>query len=155
MSRLSDLINEAVGEALQAGEFIVHDVVKAVTPRLDDEDRDVLVLEAVAARISAASKRTRKAILEGGPAETQSELFFGLPTAVAIDEHKIKLTRDLTAIDLRRVIKIRRAGIADDLKSVERWEAARDATAPILQAHPDWSFGEALDAAMAAASSAA
>ena len=147
MSRLSDLISEAVGDALRDGQVDVHEVAKAVEPRLEDDDRDTLIAEALGARIKSMSTKTRKAI-ETAPAASQGELFFGLPPAVPLDD-KIKLTSELTRLDVERVIKVRRAGIADDLKSVERWEAARDATAPLLDEHPDWTFGQALNAAMA------
>lgn len=154
MSRLSDLINEGVGDARKESvAFDVHEVAKAIRPRLEDEHRETLIDEALTARIKAASTKTRKSVLEAA-VETQAELFFGLPPMVAIDD-KIKNTHDLTRLDVERVIKVRRDGIADDLKSVERWEAARDATKALMAKNPGWTFGDALHAAMQAMQSAA
>jgi hypothetical protein len=147
MSRLSDLITDAVESARVNGAVIVHNVASSIIEKLDPADRDQITFEGLCRRIKAAAERGRAEVLAS--AGKQAELPFNLPRSYAIDinDRTVKLTRELTEIEVRRVIAIRESSIAADLKSVAEIKRAYDAVKPIWRDQPGLLFGDVLDMA--------
>jgi hypothetical protein len=59
-------------------------------------------------------------------------------------------TRALTRAEFVRAIEIRGQQIASDRKALREWQDALTATDRFWTKHPDWRFGQCLDAILAA-----
>ncbi len=60
-------------------------------------------------------------------------------------------TRSLTRVELVRAIEIRRRQIEHDRHAMREWQQALAQADRFWTRHPDWSFGQCLDAILAAA----
>ena len=145
MSRLSDVIGRVVElESGPEGIDLRH-AVSVARPMLDDDDVEALVCEALTKRIKDAATRGR---MEASRAveTTQSELPFPdlrVRHAVDIEGRRLVNTEDMTEMQFRRVIEIRRKQIKDDTAYLEVLENAYLHVAPVWRQHPDLSFGQA------------
>ncbi len=77
-----------------------------------------------------------------------SGFFSDVPAALDVGDREVKLTRDLTQLEVRRIIAIRKDSIDADIRSLTEIEAAYDAAQPVWADRPEWLFGQALDAAV-------
>ena len=149
MSRLSDLVNEAVDAAQQSGALVVQTVASSILAGLSAEETEQVALEGLCRRVKTAASAGRAEVLRAASAD-QAELPFNLARAYALDvgDRQVKLTRELTQIEVRRIIAIRKDSIAADVRSLTEIEAAYDAALPVWNDRPEWLFGQALDAAV-------
>lgn len=156
MSRLSDQINEAVEAARTEGAIVVHTVATSILSGLEHEDLETLALEGLCRRVKSAASAGKAEVLAAA-STTQGELPFNLARSYALDigDRVVKLTRDLTQLEVRRVIAIRKESVAADLASLAEIEAAYDAAEPVWAKSPELLFGPALDAAMKSITEAA
>lgn len=144
MSRLSDLVNEAIILNTKSdGTLVPHDAVSAIKPALDDESRDILVTEALHERVSNAAKNSKSAILKMAK-KRNMELPFNVDGAMAldIDGRYIKRTESLTQAEFKRAINIREKQIVDDSAKLAELRTAYHAVEPIWERHPDYTFGQ-------------
>ncbi|WP_374322870.1 hypothetical protein [Brevundimonas sp.] len=152
MPRLRDRIRIALDD-LRApdGHIDLHEVVKAVRVDLSDEDKAYFIDRGIYADAKAASTRGRAALKERA-GRTQIALPFDLDHAYALDldGRYVKNTVDMTRIEVRRAIEIRRGQIAADKARLTELENADRECAPHWDRHPDWTFGQALEAAVKA-----
>lgn len=74
--------------------------------------------------------------------------FSDVPAALDVGDRQVKLTRELTQLEVRRIITIRKDSIAADMRSLSEIEAAYVAAHPMWAQNPEWLFGQALDAAV-------
>jgi hypothetical protein len=149
MSRLNDLINEAILIHTNAdGALVPHEAVSAIKPSLDDESRDVLVTEALTSRVTAAAKNSRTAIFKSAKNRNLELPFSDLHGAYPLDleGRYVKRTESLLRAEMQRVISIREKQIVDDTKHLAELRAAFTAVEPIWDAHPDWTFGQCCNA---------
>lgn len=155
MSRLSDRVNAAVEAARGEGRIIVHNIASALMGELTNDELTQAAWEGLAKRVKEAATRGKAEVIARATT-AQPDLPFNLASAYALDlgEREVKLTRDLTRIELRRVIEIRRQSVEADLRSLSELERAEAVSAPIWDAHPDWLFGAVLDAAVLSAEAA-
>ena len=81
----------------------------------------------------------------------QPPLPFQLPAAVAMDLEGTTLvsTRQLSRAEFERAIEIRRLQIANDQHALREWRNALRQADQFWATHPDWSFGDCLDAILA------
>lgn len=110
----------------------------------DTEALDQIVREGIGRRIKdLATKRRRAAQSEDAGPEMPS-LFGDLRPRYALDaeERFIKRTEDLTRVELRRCIQIRRQQLKADEAHVKAMEDAERLVARFWDAHPDMTFGE-------------
>jgi hypothetical protein len=148
--RLNDVVAEIVGDVI-AGKAI--NKRQAAVGRWDDIDADGQYLAGIDGVIGRIDRRTRalqvKAEQTAGIA--QAELPFELPAAVAMDLEGTTLvaTRSLTRTGLVRAIEIRRRQIEHDRHAMREWQQALAQADRFWGAHPDWSFGQCLDAILA------
>jgi hypothetical protein len=153
MSRLSDLVNEAVILNTKAdGTISAHDAVAAITPDLDDESREALIVEALTARVMAAAKSSKSSILKMAERRNMELPFEGLHGAYPLDieGRYIKRTESLSRAEMQRVINIREKSINDDMKSLSGLRAGFVAAEPHWEAHPGWTFGQCCSAILKA-----
>jgi len=144
MSRLSDLVNEAViTHTKQDGTIQRHEAVKSIKPNLDDESREILIDEALSERVTTAAKNSKSSIMAMAK-KRNMELPFHLNGAYPLDiEHRyIKRTEALSREEMQRVISIREKQIVDDTKHLAELRTAFHAVEPIWDAHPNWTFGQ-------------
>ena len=89
------------------------------------------------------------------PTTASRQLPFQLPAAVAMDLEGTMLiaTRVLSRAEFVRAIQIRGQQIANDRKALREWQQALKAADRFWAEHPDWSFGECLDAILRSAGS--
>ncbi|WP_424931920.1 hypothetical protein [Amaricoccus macauensis] len=148
---LNDVVAEIVGDVV-AGQAI--NKRQAAVERWDDIDADgrfLAGIDGVVARIDARARALRvKADQSAGQA--QPELPFQLPAAVAMDLDGTTLiaTRKLSRAEFARAIEIRRQQIAHDSAALREWRNALRQADRIWADHPDWSFGDCLNAISAA-----
>ncbi len=149
MSRLSDLVNEAVEAARADGAIIVHTVAASILSGLDPEDLEMVALEGLCRRVKTAASAGKAEVLAAA-SSGQAELPFNLARSYALDigDRVVKLTRELTQLEVRRIITIRKDSIAADMRSLSEIEAAYVAAHPMWAQNPEWLFGQALDAAV-------
>lgn len=151
MSRPSDIINEAVDRAREAGPIIVHAVAVEVLDALDDEGVRQMAIEGLSRRIKTAAERGKAEVMAAANA-AQPELPFNLARSYALDigERVVKLTRDLTELEVCRIIAIREESIEADRRSLAEIKRAYSMAAPVWSSQPQWTFGQVLDAIVAA-----
>ena len=148
--RLNDVVGEIVGEVI-AGRAI--NKRQAAVNRWDDIDADgqyLAGIDGVVARIDTRARRL-KLKAEQSSAPEQGALPFQLPAAVAmdIDGTTLVATRQLSRAEFERAIAIRRLQIANDQHALREWRNALRQADQFWEAHPDWNFGECLNAILA------
>jgi hypothetical protein len=148
--RLNDVVGEIVGEVI-AGRAI--NKRQAAVNRWDDIDADGQYLAGIDGVVARIDTRARRLKLKAEQAATpaQGELPFSLPVAVAMDLDGTTLvsTRHLTRTEFARAIEIRHLQIANDSAALREWREALRQANQFWEAHPDWNFGDCLDAILA------
>lgn len=148
--RLNDVVAEIVGEVI-AGRAI--NKRQAAVNRWDDIDADGQYLAGIDGVVARIDTRARRLKLRAEQAATlaQAELPFSLPVAVAMDLEGTTLvsTRQLTRAEFARAIEIRHLQIAHDSVALREWREALRQANQFWADHPDWSFGDCLDAILA------
>ena len=149
MSRLSDRVNEAVESAREGGAIVVHTVASGILSDLSSEEIEQVALEGLCRRVKTAASSGKAQVLRAAKGE-QAELPFNLARSYAIDigDRVVKFTRELTQLEVARVIAIREASIEADGRSLTEIKAAYEAAQPVWDNNPEWLFGQALDAAV-------
>lgn len=154
--RLNDVVAEILGDVMSGRPVNKR---QAAVDRWDDIDADgqyLAGIDGVVARIDGRARALRvKAEKSAGDA--QPDLPFQLPAAVAMDIGGTTLvaTRALSRIQFERAIEIRRQQIAHDNHALREWRNALRQADRFWAAHPGWSFGQCLDAILAAGARAA
>jgi hypothetical protein len=153
--RLNDVVAEIVGNVI-AGRAI--NKRQAAVNRWDDIDADGQYLAGIDGVVTRIDTRARRLKLkaEQPSAPDQAALPFQLPAAVAMDIDGTTLvsTRQLSRAEFERAIEIRCLQIANDQHALREWRNALRQADQFWAAHPDWSFGDCLDAILAKSASA-
>ena len=147
MSQLSDTINRHVQEALNKDGFEPRRIAPKVWEELDEESRATVGIAEIIRRM----KQTAKTLTADAFAVTKSdqiELPFRLDGAVSMDLERrtIRLTESLTQLEFNRAIEIRKQQIAYDQAQLEEWISAGKLARPYWKKHPDWRFGDCVQA---------
>ena len=149
--RLNDVVAEIIGEVI-SGRAI--NKRQAAVDRWDEIDADGQYLAGIDGVVTRIDHRARSLKLKAEKsAETQQvELPFHLPAAVAMDLEGTTLiaTRNLSRAAFERAIDIRRIQIAHDSAALREWRNALRQADRFWADHPDWCFGQCLDAILAA-----
>ncbi len=149
--RLNDVVAEIIGEVI-SGRAI--NKRQAAVDRWDEIDADGQYLVGIDGVVTRIDHRARSLKLKAEKsAETQQvELPFQLPAAVAMDLEGTTLiaTRNLSRAAFERAIDIRRIQIAHDSAALREWRNALRQADRFWADHPDWCFGQCLDAILAA-----
>lgn len=149
--RLNDVVTDIVGEVL-AGRSI--NKRQAAIDRWDDIDPDGQYLAGIDGVMVRIDRRARALQVKAGRTheDRQPSLPFQLPAAVAMDLEGSMLmaTRVLTRAEFVRAIEIRGQQIANDRTALREWQLALTAADRFWAEHPDWSFGQCLDAVLRA-----
>ena len=150
--RLNDVVGEIVGDVI-AGRSI--NKRQAAVDRWDDIDPDGQYLAGIDGVVARIDNRARalRVRAEKCASDAQPELPFQLPAAVAMDLEGTTLvaTRELSRAQFERAIEIRRRQIAHDSAALREWRNALRQADRFWAAHPDWCFGDCLDAILAQA----
>ena len=145
--RLNDVVGEIVGGVI-AGQSL--NKREAAVARWDDIDADGQYLAGIDGVVARIDQRARSVKLkaERSSAPAQAELPFQLPAAVAMDLEGTTLvaTRELSRDQFERAIDIRRRQIANDQHALREWRNALRQADRFWADHPDWSFGDCLEA---------
>ncbi|BAS01114.1 hypothetical protein [Blastochloris viridis] len=145
--RLNDVVAEIVGNVI-AGRTI--NKRQAAVERWDDIDADGQYLAGIDGLVGRIDDRARalRVKAEKTAGSAQAELPFQLPAAVAMDLEGTTLvaTRKLSRAQFERAIEIRRQQIAHDSAALREWRIALHQADRFWADHPDWSFGQCLDA---------
>ena len=149
--RLNDVVAEIIGEVI-SGRAI--NKRQAAVDRWDEIDADGQYLAGIDGVVTRIDHRARSLKLKAEKsAETQQvELPFQLPAAVAMDLEGTTLiaTRNLSRAAFERAIDIRRIQIAHDSAALREWRNALRQADRFWTDHPEWCFGQCLDAILAA-----
>lgn len=147
MSRLTDIVSQVVASAQDAeGSIDSHAAVTMGVPlvKADDEAVDQCISEALAKRIKDAATRVSKAANDAP--DSQSDLFELRPRhALDIEGRTLKSTRALSRLEFERIRQIRRESLANDAAYLARLDNAASTLAPIWDAQPALTYGEACD----------
>lgn len=151
-SRLSDLVAQAMEEATVDGRCDTAKAQALLRESLTDEHVDRALNEFSASLISRAARRAMREF--ASTAASQGELPFRLHAAYAVDldGRRIVNTADMTRIEARRALEIRRQQIEADQRSANDLARAIAAADPFWDEAPDLTFGEAMIRAALAAS---
>jgi hypothetical protein len=145
--RLNDVVADIVGDAI-AGRKV--NKRQAAIDRWDDIDTDGQYLAGIDGVMARIDRRARALQVKATRSheDRQPLLPFQLPAAVAMDLEGTVLmaTRVLTRAEFLRAIQIRSQQIANDRKALREWHEALKAADGFWADHPDWSFGQCLDA---------
>jgi len=149
--RLNDVVAEIIGEVI-SGRAI--NKRQAAVDRWDEIDADGQYLAGIDGVVTRIDHRARSLKLkaEKSAESQQVELPFHLPAAVAMDLEGTTLiaTRNLSRAAFERAIDIRRIQIAHDSAALREWRNALRQADRFWADHPEWSFGQCLDAILAA-----
>lgn len=156
LMRLNDVVAEILGDVMSGRPVNKR---QAAVARWDDIVADgqyIAGIDGVVARIDGRARAMRVRAEESAGA-AQAELPFQLPAAVAMDLERTTLvaTRALSRAEFERAIEIRRQQIAHDSAALREWRNALRQADRFWADHPDWSFGQCLDAILAASTRAA
>jgi hypothetical protein len=147
--RLNDVVADIVGNVI-AGRSI--NKRQAAIDRWDDIDPDGQYLADIDGVMVRIDRRARALQVKSGRSaeDRQPALPFQLPAAVAMDLEGTMLvaTRVLSRVEFVRAIQIRGQQIAHDRKALREWHEALKAADEFWADHPDWSFGQCLDATL-------
>jgi len=147
MSRLTDIVSEVIASTQDAeGSINTGVAVTKGVPlvKADAEAVDQCISEALAKRIKDAATRARKAA-EDAP-DAQPDLFDLRPRhALDIEGRTLKSTHALSRLEFERIRQIRRDSLASDEAYLARLDNAASALAPIWDAYPALTYGEACD----------
>lgn len=157
MSRLNDRISAAIEAARdETGRVDLHVAIGAVKPTLTDEDKERLIDDSLHRRAKTCATRGR-AELKARASQSQADLPFELQAAYALDldGRYVKQTIDLTRVEVRRLIQIREEQATADAVHLNELKRAEREAGPIWDAHPDWVFGQVLNAVVQRALKAA
>ena len=148
MSQLNDAIGRAIELHDHPGQGIeVHSCVKTAWGLLKDDDESVEILckEAIAKRIK--DKVTNASRNAATASSTQLPLFPNLRAAYAldIDGRRLKDTRDLSRMEFKRLIVIRRDQLTADAAHLKHLTDAEREVAALWDASPGKTFGEICD----------
>ena len=144
MSRLSDLVAEAVAEVDDGRARDPSAAAALVVERVGDEEKVVLLFE-------AALLRCKKAAAARGPAESRSAATSGQLSlfpeplgayAVDLDSNIMVQTGRLTRAEFQRIIAIREQQIVNDSSRLRDLRRAYNSVTPFWDAHPDWTFAQ-------------
>ena len=150
--RLNDVVGEIVGAVIAGRSINKREAAVARWDHIDADGQYLAGIDGVVARIDQRARALRvKAEKSAAPA--QAELPFQLPAAVAMDLDGTTLvaTRELSRDQFERAIEIRRRQIAHDSAALREWRNALRQADRFWAAHPDWCFGDCLDAIFAMA----
>ena len=150
--RLNDVITDIVGDVI-AGRSI--NKRQAAIDRWDDIDPDGQYLAGIDGVMARIDRRARalQVKAERKADDSQPPLPFQLPAAVAMDLEgtMLKATRVLTRPEFLRAIQIRGQQITHDRKALREWQQALNAADRFWEMHPEWSFGQCLEAILRSA----
>ncbi len=144
MSRLSDLVAQAVTETERDGSCRVSEAATLVVERADEEELRALAFD-------AARRMCKKTAQSQGPAASrassmlgQSDLFPELHRGYAIDAEgqAIRLTGNLSRVEFKRVMAIREKQIDDDAAHLRALREAYTTVSPFWDSNPDWTFDQ-------------
>ncbi len=145
--RLNDVVLDVI-EAIRHG-AVVNKRQTAVEhwDEIDADGQYLAGIEGLVARIDAKARQVRLTS-QRQASEAQPALPFALPVAVSMDieGHTILATRGLTRSEFLRAIEIREQQIANDSQALREWRSALHQADRIWSRHPDWTFGQCLDA---------
>ncbi|WP_038384986.1 hypothetical protein [Bradyrhizobium elkanii] len=144
MSRLSEKVHDAVAAHIDGGVYDRHGAIQTVRAALEDDDRAILIDEALAIRVKNACVNSKKSAVAQAAVPAQIVMFPDLHGGYPIDGDgtRVKQTVALSRIELRRVIEIRRAQIKKDQAHLALLEQAETTVGPLWDIHPDMTFGE-------------
>lgn len=148
--KLNDVVLDVI-ESIRQGAVV--NKRQTAVERWDEIDADgqyLAGIEGFVARIEAKARQLRLTARQH-TSEAQPALPFALPVAVSMDieGHTILATRGLSRGEFLRAIEIREQQIANDSQALREWRAALQQAERIWSRHPDWTFGQCLDAIMA------
>lgn len=154
--KLNDVVLDVI-EAIRHGAVI--NKRRTAVERWDEIDADgqyLAGIEGFVARIETKARQLRLTSRQHA-SDAQPPLPFALPVAVSMDieGHTILATRGLSRGEFLRAIEIREQQIANDNQALREWRSALRQADRIWARHPDWSFGQCLDAIVAASTRAA
>jgi hypothetical protein len=144
MSRLSEKVHDAVQAHVDGGVYDRHGAIQEVKASLEDEDREILIDEALAVRVKNACVNGKKSTERGGAAPAQLTMFPDLHVGYPLDHdgRQIKQTDALSRIEFRRIIEIRREQIKRDEAHLQSLMQAEATVSPLWDRYPDKTFGE-------------
>ena len=147
--RLNDVVFDVI-EAVRQGAVL--NKRQAAVDRWDEIDAEgqyLAGIEGFIARIDAKARQTRVQTAHRA-GDDQPPLPFALPAAVSMDleGQTLRATRGLSRAEFVRAIEIRRQQIAQDSAALREWRMALQQADSFWARHPDWSFGQCLDAIM-------
>lgn len=149
--RLRTVVAEIVGDVI-AGRVI--NKRRVAVDRWDDIDADGQYLAGIDGVVLHIDRRARALQVRAAKSVTgdQAELPFRLPAAVAMDREGATLvaTRQLSRPEFARAIEIRQMQIVNDGQALREWRNALRQADRFWDDHPDWSFGQCLDAILTA-----
>ena len=155
--RLNDIIAHLIEEYDRPGQGI--DMQAAATAgvemvKSDDEATSQLIHDAIWKRIKDASTKA-KGQAERSDSNDQPTLFNVRPRhAVDTEGRVIKRTEDLSRLEFKRLIQIRWEQVQADQAYLNELMKADAALAPVWDAHPEYTYGQAERAYMASRTAA-
>ena len=154
--KLNDVVLDVI-QAIKHGAIVnKRQTAVARWDEIDAEGQYLAGIEGFVARIDAKARQLRLTSRQR-TSDAQPALPFALPMAVSMDieGHTILATRGLSRGEFLRAIEIREQQIANDTLALREWRAALQQADRIWARHPDWSFGQCLDAIFDASAQAA
>jgi hypothetical protein len=145
--KLNDVVLDVI-EAIKQGAVV--NKRRTAVERWDEIDADgqyLAGIEGLVARIDAKARQVRLTSQQRA-SEAQAALPFALPVAVSMDieGHTILATRGLSRGEFLRAIRIREQQNTNDSQALREWRTALQQADRIWARHPDWTFGQCLDA---------
>lgn len=143
MSLLSDRIRHFLMlHRDTSGRYDLRATVAEVKPTLTDEESSDLLDDVLYQRAKQAATKGKKNLDKHAAKTSTADMFAGIETGYAIDDHTVKDTDELTEVEFQRVIDIRKVSLDADVEKLAQLEIAQGACAPIWKAHPNWTFGQ-------------
>ncbi|PSS67074.1 hypothetical protein C6558_03415 [Ensifer sp. NM-2] len=151
MTAYSNIINKAVETAMSAEGFNARDLAPAVYAKISAADRKRTSIATITKDLRQAANDLQKSALKVRSDKQLGFSFLVLPGAVSVDDDgaKVKSTLALSRLEFRKAVELRRNKQSAIGEVADEMENAEAVAAPYWDAHPDWTFGQCLDALQA------
>ena len=147
MSHLSKIVNREASAVLTEEGFDVRSLAPKIWANLDEHTKQFCGCADLRRRLNDAARRIANKAFEEKVSK-QPKLPFEVEGSVVVgeDQQNVKMIEALTEAEFDAAVEAKEKNHTSFGHSVSNWKEARDQAKRFWKKHPDWLFGDCLDA---------
>lgn len=148
MTAYSNVINKFVESAISGEGFDARALAPHVYDKISRADRKRTSVATITRDLRESANDFAKTAMKTHTDRQMGFNFLKLPGAVAVDDDgsKVKLTLSLSRMQFKKSVQRRRDKQSAIGEVADEMELAEKVVEPYWDAHPDWTFGQCIDA---------